>query len=256
MAQKTKKSDAGPPPSGGGNKVFLIIGGLIVVGGLGWLLTAGRGGAVGPLPTPAEFEALSAEVTADPSTGISLGAADAPVVIEEFVDYSCPACARFTGFAGKLIRQNYVEVSGGPVRWVLYDYVLGSFPNSVPAAMAARCAGEQDRYWPMSDLLFSRQTRWYTSASPEGEFTQAAEDVGLDMGAYRSCMGESRYLNEIASSRAYGNSRGVGSTPTVFVDGQVLNLAGTNPYEYMEGLIQARLAELAGASSGGEGSPQ
>jgi len=253
VAQNKKQSGASAKSGGGGNKTFFLIAGVIAAAGVGWLLTAGGGAAAGPLPTPAEFEALAAEVTADASKGIPLGSPDAPILIEEFVDYSCPACARFAGFPGKLIRQNYVETNnlegggGGPVRWILHDYVLGTFPNSVPAAMAARCAGEQGRYWPLHDLLFARQTRWYTSSSPEDEFSRAAEDVGLDMGSYGECMGESRYLNDIASSRAYGTSRGVGSTPTVFLDGQLLNLAGTSPYEYIEGLIQERLAAIAGS---------
>ncbi|MCG8469772.1 MAG: DsbA family protein, partial [Gemmatimonadetes bacterium] len=161
MAQQAQKKGAGGAKGpGGGNKTFLLLGGLIVAAGIGWLLTAGGGAAAGPLPTPAEFEALAADITADPSTGVPLGSADAPILIEEFIDFSCPACAQFSGFAGKLLRQNYVEIGnveageGGPVRWVSYDYVLGSFPNSVPAAMAARCAEEQGRFWPMHDFIF------------------------------------------------------------------------------------------------------
>ncbi|MCG8466894.1 MAG: DsbA family protein, partial [Gemmatimonadetes bacterium] len=102
----------------------------------------------------------------------------------------------------------------------------------------------------MHDFIFARQTDWYTSSSPEDELSDLAEQVGLDMGAYNACMGESRYLEVIASSRAYGTERGVGSTPTVFLDGQLLNLAGTNPYEYIEGLIQARLAAIEASAAG------
>lgn len=243
MAQQSKSQ-------GGGNRMFLIVAGLIVVAGVAWLLLA-RGGGIGQsaaLPTPAEFEALSATVEADPSVGIALGEEDAPVEIVEFFDYSCPHCANFAGFAGKLLRQNYVETGGpetggGPVRWVIYDYVLGSFPNSVPAHMAARCAGEQGRYWPMHDLIFARQTRWYTGSAPEDELAEIAEEVGLDMGAYRECMSEGRYLEEIAAARALGSQRGVNSTPTIFIDGQRIDLTGREPYTYIEGLIQQRLEE-------------
>ncbi len=248
MAQQQRR--AKPAKSGGGgNKVFLILGGLVLVVGAGWLIAAGRGGAAtGPLPTPAEFEALSAGISADPSVGIPIGSESAPIEIQEFADYSCPHCATFTGFAGKLLRQNYVETENGPVRWVLYDYVLGSFPNSLPASMAARCAGEQGRYWPMHDLIFSRQTRWYLSPQPGNELGEIAEDVGLDMGAFRTCMGESRYLEEIAASRKYGDSRGVGSTPTIFIDGQMVDLRGQEPYSYIEGIIKAKLEALSGDS--------
>ena len=111
--------------------------------------------------------------------------------------------------------------------------------------MAARCAGDQGQYWPMHDMIFSRQTRWYTSNRPENEFSEIAEDLGLDMGAYNACTAESRYLQEIAVSRKYGEERGVGSTPTVFVDGQVVDLSRGDPYQVIESLIQARLNSLS-----------
>lgn len=253
MAQQRKRAQQ-TESDGRNNRVFQIAIGILVLGGVGWLVLAGRGGgATGPLPTPAEFEALSAGITADPSVGITLGSESAPVEIVEFADYSCPHCATFSGFAGKLLRQNYVETGdiesgGGPLRWVLYDYVLGGFPNSLPAAMAARCAGEQDRYWPMHDLIFSRQTRWDFSASPGGELAEIAGDIGLEMGAYRECMNESRYLEQVAASRKYGDSRGVQSTPTIFLDGVLLNLAGKEPYSYIEGLILAKLGALSASS--------
>lgn len=232
---------------GGGNRVFYIIAALIVAGGLGWLVLA-RGGGVGStaaLPTPAEFEGLTATIEPDASVGVALGPEDRPVEILEFVDYSCPACAQFAGFAGKLLRQNHVEASNASVRWITYDFVLGVFPHSIPASMAARCAGEQGAYWPVHDLLFSRQARWARGANPDGEFRDIIEQVGLDAGAWGECMSESRYIEEIAASRKYGEQLGVGSTPTLFVNGQQLDLGGVDPYTYIEGLIEAELAAVA-----------
>jgi len=242
------------PSSGGGNRVFYLIAGAVIVAGIAWLLVArGRGpGSGADLPTPAEFEALAADVEADPGVGIATGPESAPVEIFEFADYSCPHCATFAGFAGKLLRQNYVETAGAPVRWVMYDYVLGTFPNSVPAAIAARCAGDQDRYWPMHDLLFAQQTRWYTSGSPTDVFDEIAQRVGLEMGPWRECMSEGRHLEEIVASRKYGEQMGVSSTPTLFLNGRRLDLQGQEPYTYIEGLIRAELesAPEAGASEG------
>ena len=243
MNQRTKSKSS----EGGGNKVFLLLGVLVVLAGGAWLYMAGQssGGPAQPLPTPDEFEALSAQLPGDASVGILLGSESAPITIEEFIDYSCPACANFGGFTGRLIRQNYVETGQGVAKWITYDFVLGSFPNSVPAAMAARCAGDQGQYWPMHDMIFSRQTRWYTSNRPENEFSGIAEDLGLDMGAYHACTAESRYLQEIAVSRKYGEERGVGSTPTVFVDGQVVDLSRGDPYQVIESMIQNRMNSLS-----------
>ncbi len=258
MAQKKHQARQKTAPSGrkgGGNTIFLGLFVLLVVAGVAWLLLA-RGGGAGQsvaLPTPEEFDALSATVEADPSVGIAIGPESAPIELVEFADFSCPHCANFAGFAGKLLRQNYVEVENAPVRWVMYDFVLGTFPNSIPASMAARCAGEQGQYWPMHDLLFARQTRWYTSREPEAEFEEIARQVGLDLGRYRECMAEGRYLNEIAASRKYGDQLGVSSTPTLFLNGEKLDLGGVEPYEYIEGLIRQKLAEPAGDGASAPG---
>jgi len=243
------KSDA----KGGGNRVFYIVAGLIVVAGIAWLVVARNGGSRAALPTPVEFEGLAGTVQADPSVGIALGPADAPVEIVEFADYSCPHCAEFSSFAGKLLRQSYVEPPGSPVRWVLYDFVLGGFPNTVPASMTARCAGDQGAYWPVHDLLFSRQGRWAGNPSPVGELRDIIEAAGLDVGEWNACMSEGRHLREIAASRKYGEQRGVGSTPTLFLNGQRLDLTGVEPYSYIEGLIKAVLAAGGQATTAGSG---
>ena len=252
MSQKQRPQQSAPAKKGGGNRAFLIVIALIVVAGVGWLVMA-RGGGIGSttaLPTPQEFEGIAATVEADKSSGLVQGSPDAPVEILEFADYSCPHCGTFSGFAGKLLRQNYVEPAGGPVRWITFDFVLGGFPNTVSASMAARCAGEQGAYWAYHDMLFSRQNQWARSPNPAGAFNEIAEDVGLDTGQWGECMTEGRYIEQIAAARKYGESLGVGSTPTLFINGERIDLGGVEPYSHIEGLIQA---ELAASSDGSEG---
>ena len=253
MARKTaKKAAREPNPPSRSN--WLFRGGLlaVVVVGVGWLLLGGRQGGSGPPPTPTELAEVLAEAEADPAVGMAL-AESAPIVIEEFYDPSCPACARFSGFAGKLIRQNYVETADAPVRWVAYSLILGTFPNSIPAALAERCAGEQDLYWPVHDLLLARQTRWYLEQDPTGAITEVALEAGVDGNAFAECMRERRPLGAVAASHKVAEARGVNSTPTIFVDGERVNLQGVDPYTHLEALIQARLAAMEGA---GEEMPQ
>ncbi len=219
---------------------------LAAVAGLSWTLL----GCGENEPPPPPIDTLAA-VEADSSAGVPIGRADAPVTIWEFVDYQCPHCAQFSSFTGRLIRQNYVD-NGGPVRWIMYDFVIGSFPHSIPAALAARCAGEQGQYWPMHDVLLARQNRWAVVDRPTPVFRDFAEELGLDLGAYDACMSERRGLMEIAAARQYGTQHGVNSTPTIFLNGRRLEVMETS-YEGIEALIQAAVDSAAAAAGSAEG---
>lgn len=233
----------------GQSRMFYLLLALVGAGGVAWLITASGGGAQSaaePLPeSPVDVEA-------DPSAGLALGPEDAPVTIMDFSDYSCPHCARFASFTGRLIRQNYVE-NGGPVRWIHYDYVLGTFPNSVAASIAARCAGDQGLYWPMHDLLLARQTRWAMDRDPNGRFREIADDLNLDGGAFGRCLSEQRYLDRVMAVRKYGDEMGVNSTPTLFFNGRRLDLATEGDYTVLERLIQDAVSAAESESTAGGG---
>ncbi len=245
MAKKRVQQQSAPPRK---NRWFPIALVVIVAAGAFWLLVGGGQGGSGPPPTPTELAEVLAEAEADPAVGYEL-AESAPITIEEFYDPSCPACAQFSGFAGKLIRQSYVERADAPVRWVSYTIILGSFPNSIAAALAERCANEQGRYWPMHDLLLARQTRWYTQQDPAAAIAEIALDAGVDSGTFNECMRERRHLEDVARSQRVAESRGVNSTPTIFFDGERVNWQGMDPYMFLEGLIQTRLEELSSADA-------
>jgi protein-disulfide isomerase len=232
---------------------------VVAAGGIAWLISASGSSQSASEPLPE----IPVDVEADPSAGLALGDADAPVTIMDFSDYSCPHCARFASFTGRLMRQNYVE-NGGPVRWIHYDYVLGTFPNSVAASIAARCAGDQGRYWPMHDLLLARQTRWAMDGDPNGRFREIADDLGLDGGEFGSCLREQRHLDRVMclreqrhldrvmAVRKYGDELGVNSTPTLFLNGRRLDLATEGDYTVLERLVQQAVSESESAVSEGE----
>ena len=251
MAKKMAPKQNAPSRS---NRWFPAALAVIVIGGGYWLFVGGGQGGSGPPPTPTELAEVLAEAEADPAVGMALSES-APITIEEFYDPSCPACANFSGFAGKLLRQNYVETANAPVRWVAYSLILGSFPNSIAAALAERCAGEQGLYWPVHDLLLARQTRWYLEQDPTGVIAEIAGDAGVDGDAFAECVRERRPLGDVAASHKVAESRGVNSTPTLFVDGVRVNLQGVEPYRHLEGLIQARLEALSSGDDGSEGDP-
>ena len=86
------------------------------------------------------------------ATDPTRGNAAAPVTIVEFSDYQCPFCARVNPTLAK-VRETY----GDRVRIVFKDFPLSNHPQAPKAAEAARCAGDQSKYWEMHDAMFANQ---------------------------------------------------------------------------------------------------
>lgn len=169
--------------------------------------------------------------------GVSIGEADAPVVVREFADYQCPACQNFAS-ASQRLKEEYVE--SGQVRFVFFDLPLQQHENAVPAAMAARCAGDQDSYWAMHDVLFDSQLEWSGSGSPTDTFTRYAEDLGLEARRFRRCMETDLHLEEIEQSRRVAMQLQLTSTPTVLVD----NIRLTRPgWGQLSAVVERELAK-------------
>lgn len=155
--------------------------------------------------------------------GVSVGAADAPVVVREFADYQCPACASFAD-ASKRLKTEYVE--SGKVRFVYFELPLSQHANAMPAAQAARCAGDQDAYWPMHDTLYSNLSGWSGSANPQAIFSRYADNLGLNEKRFNRCMATELHREAIEQSAKVATQLRVVSTPTVMVDNITLTRPG------------------------------
>lgn len=213
---KRRKETGAPAPRKSNNKpLYIGVASLVlaaVVLGL-FFLTA--------QPEPTSDELPVAGANADPfpaeldQYGVSVGSEDAPVVVREFADYQCPACGRFSDASQKL-KEQYVD--SGKVRFVFFDLPLQQHQNAMPAAMAARCAGDQDGYWGMHDQLFDAQSEWNSSGDPVETFSRYAGDLGLDERRFRRCMTTELHREDVEQSRRVAMQLRVSSTPTVLVD--------------------------------------
>ena len=149
------------------------------------------------------------------------GDPNAPVLMEEYSDYQCPFCGRFFEQTFPSINNN--QIANGEVLLVFYDFPLNIHPQAEVAANAARCAGEQGAvaYWEMHDLLFSNIAEWSHSQAVT-VFTSYGEELGLEMLSFTSCLEENRYQQEIRADLQHGQSRGISSTPSFFINEQPL----------------------------------
>ena len=85
-----------------------------------------------------------------------LGDSTAPLTIVEFSDFECPCCRRFHEQVLPALKREYIDT--GLVRFIHKDLPLPFHRQARPAAAAARCAGEQNRYWDLYSALFDQQT--------------------------------------------------------------------------------------------------
>lgn len=180
-------------------------------------------------------------VTADDPV---LGDAGAPVTIIEYGDFKCPFCTSFFIETEPRLREEYVDT--GRVRFVWRD-----FPNidaeSATAAEAARCAGAQGKFWEYHDALYSfiwdnfygRGINIEGGTAYEGRYDQFAEQIGLEVDAFRACREAGTYRDVVAAARDQGTDQGVRGTPTFFINGQ--QLVGAQPFDVFRRLIEAEL---------------
>lgn len=160
------------------------------------------------------------------------GDPDAPITIVEFSDYECPFCTRFYDDTLGLIEENYIDT--GKVKFVYRDFPLSFHPNAQKAAEAAECAGEQDRYYEMHDLIFENGATVGVTG-----FKQFAEEIGLDTEEFNECLDSGAMSSEVRDDFAVGSQLGVSGTPAFFING--ILVSGAQPFSVFEQIIEGEL---------------
>lgn len=238
MGEANRRKQTGAPSPKKNSRTRIIIGAgalaiAIIVGLYVLIRPPAPDSDALPVAGP-DAEAFPAELD---RYGVSVGDEDAPVVVREFADYQCPGCANFAE-ASKRLKEEYVET--GKVRFVYFDLPLQQHQNAMPAAMAARCAGDQDNYWGMHDKLYALQTEWGGSNDPVATFTRYADDLDLDERRFRRCMNTELHREAIEKSANVARQMRVMSTPTVMVD----NIRLTRPgWGQLSAVVERELAE-------------
>jgi protein-disulfide isomerase len=178
-------------------------------------------------------QAPTLEVTADSYR--SLGQADAPVVVTEFSDYQCPACAQVEQLMIPEMIAQYVDT--GKVRFVYREFPISSIhPDAQKAAEAAVCAGEQGNYWDMHQKLFASQSEWTAEGvDPASFFKGYAQEMGLDTAAFSQCLDSGAATMTVRGEMMAGQEFGVNATPFFFVND--LPIRGGLPIEMMGRII-------------------
>lgn len=205
------------------NIIYITVGALIIVAAL----------IIPNLFGPEEVPTVRMHPQADDN---ALGNPDAPVVISEFSDFQCSHCRNFYEETEQLLVNTYVAT--GQVYFVYRSFGEFISPDSGRAAEAAYCAGDQNKFWGMHDIIFAN----YGTTLSESFLIDMADTIGLDMDAFDECFASRKYEDRVAQDFEDGQAAGITGTPGFLINGE-LEIEGNEPWPTIQGKIEAALAE-------------
>jgi protein-disulfide isomerase len=239
--KEQKKSNSGIPLI----IIILVFGGMIFAGW--WLYSSSRGAAnrnvnnASASNTPRAQQPTNAPVGATPPN--LLGSPTAAVTVEEFADFQCGACASVHP-----VMKEIQSIYGSRIRFVFRNFPLRMHDKAYDAAVAAEAAGMQGKYWAMQDQLFSNQSTWASpSANHKQLWNEYAQKIGLDIAKWQNDMAGMVAKERVDRDLARGQGLNVGSTPTIYVNGQSIPFTEAN-VAGLRRIIDAELQNTSAAS--------
>ena len=169
--------------------------------------------------------------------GQAKGDTTAPVTMEEFSDFQCSYCGKFTRETlGRLI-ETYVDT--GKVQLIFRHFaILG--PDSDRAAEASACAGAQEQFWPYHDRLYAVQGR---VAFTRKNLLRLAEELHLGLTDFTTCMDTGRFASQVRAESKAAMALGLRGTPGFVINGRPLS--GALPFDLFQSVIEEALTAAA-----------
>jgi protein-disulfide isomerase len=188
--------------------VVVVVVAIVVSSGKDKDNNASSGGA---LVGVADTKALIGGI---PQSGITLGKPDAPVTIVEFADPQCPFCKEYTLNEMPQVVQKYVR-TGKAKMDLRYLTFIG--PDSVTAASVLEAAGQQNKLWNASDLLYRNQGEENTGYITDSFLTKVLQGAGADAPKAIAAAGSSEVSQQLGAAKTLASRYAVDSTPTILV---------------------------------------
>jgi protein-disulfide isomerase len=193
------------------------------------------------VPPPPTAPAVPEKVQMNVGNGwYSIGRTDAPLTLVEFADFQCHFCKKFHTDAYVELKKNYIDT--GKVRFVSRDLPLDFHPFAVKAAEAARCAGDQGKYWELRDALYANPT-----PPNDDAIKTAVESLALDAKGFQSCLDSNKYKADVQKDASEAATLQISGTPTFVLakstkgrlDG--VRIVGAQPFVAFQAAIESLL---------------
>ncbi len=177
------------------------------------------------------FKKPKMQVNVEAGQAPAFGGQGAPVTVVEFSDFQCPFCSRGAETV-TLLKKKY----GNKIKLAFKHFPLPMHHDARPAAEASMCVNEQssDKFWKFHDLAFKNQDKL-----DKASIDKYAKDSGADMKKFAECVTAKKYSDYVQTDISYGEKIGVKSTPTFFVNGQLIS--GAVPIESFSEIIDEEL---------------
>lgn len=171
-------------------------------------------------------------------TSRTKGNPGAAIKIVEYIDFQCPSCAM-----GAQKIKEYMQKYPDKIFLDMRYFPLDMHRHALVASKYAECAGRQDKFWAMHDLILEKQKSWTELTNVAPVFDIYAKENGLDMGKLKACLSADTVDQVIQRNRKEGMDIGIRSTPTYFINGKMV--VGIK-------LLQEELDQLLGISKTSE----
>lgn len=166
-----------------------------------------------------------------------MGDPNAPIKIVEYSDFQCPYCARFTSETEQQLIDAYIATGKVYFEYRSFGEFIGV--ESRRSAEAAYCAGDQNKFWEMHDLIFANQTGENVGAFSDKRLNAFADKLGLDKSAFSDCFNGGKYAAKVAKDGVDGIAAGVKATPSFTINGKLFE--GAQPFSAFKTEIDALL---------------
>jgi protein-disulfide isomerase len=241
MSDETQKFETSTPPvaRASNSNPYLIPGAIIVAG----LVIAGAIFAKGSAPVApvSGGKTLEPQVLAVGPEDHVFGSAKPDVYLIEYSDYQCSFCMRFHETVKEVVTKY-----NGKVSWVYRHFPLDTIhPEARPAAVASECIAElggNDAFWKYTDKIFEDQ-----SAMSDTRYTAIAKELGIDEGAFSTCLTSGKYDGRVDRDLANGEDIGGQGTPfnvLLTKNGDVIKFSGALPIDRVTTLVDRALASV------------